>query len=439
MLGDMVDVSNTSLVGPTDSLVTKRLQRWTAIFCIALVVSTWRLWTPQTGFPQVPLFSGLCFAPAWIDWICLGCFLVGLLVLFVASPGRWNTCACLLVLASLPVFVCLDQHRLQPWAYQLWLFTAIWLCCDDKRGLSLMSWLVVSIYFYSALGKFDFEFLHTVGQQMLGAMAKLVGQDSSTIPAPVRLALVAVFPMTELAIAVGLAWPKSRRIAGLLAIVLHFTLIIILGPLGLNHRLGVLIWNALFSVQAFFLFVVKRKLGPDSRIDALQSMRNGHGGLRGLPQTLCCALIAIAIVLPCTERFGIWDHWPSWALYAPHSSRVRVEVAGSSAGRLPTELAALIAQPALPEGEMLDWAIVPIDVWSLRSLDAPIYPQSRFQLGVATILASLVDSESEVRVTILGTASRFTGQRQSQVLEGSAQIDKAGAIYWFNAKPRRLD
>ncbi len=301
-----------------------------------------------------------------------------------------------------------------------------------------MRWLVVSIYLYSALGKFDFEFLHTVGQQMLGAMAKLVSQDSSAIPAPMRLALVAVFPLTELAIAVGLAWPRSRRIAGLLAIVLHFALIAILGPLGLNHRLGVLIWNGLFSVQAFYLFVVKRKTGPDNRVDAPPQVRNSHGWLRGLPQTLCSVLIAMVIVLPSTERFGIWDHWPSWALYAPHSSRVRVEVAGTSVGRLPAELTALISQPSMPEGEMLDWVIVPIDAWSLRSLDTPIYPQSRFQLGVAKTIANLVDSESEVRVTIMGTASRFTGQRQSQVLDGSTQIDKAGVNYWLNAKPRRF-
>ncbi len=297
---------------------------------------------------------------------------------------------------------------------------------------------MVSIYFYSAIGKFDFEFLHTVGQQMLGAMAKLVGQDSSTIPAPMRLTLVAFFPVTELVVAFGLAWPKSRRIAGLLAIVLHFTLIAILGPLGLNHRLGVLIWNALFSVQAFYLFVVKQKTELVSRIDPLQPVRNNSGRVRGLPQSLCSAMIAMAIVLPCTERFGIWDHWPSWALYAPHSSRVRVEVAGASVGRVPSELAALIAQPSLPEGEMLDWVIVPIDDWSLRSLDTPIYPQSRFQLGVAKTIASLIDSESEVRVTILGAASRFSGHRQSQVLEGSTQIDIAGDSYWFNAKPRRF-
>jgi len=439
MLRDMADVSNTSLIGLTDTLVTRRLQQWTAIFCIALVASTWRLWTPQTGFPQVPLFSILCAAAVWIDWICLACLTAGLLALSMLGPGRLNTCGCILILASLLVLVCLDQHRLQPWAYQLWLFTAIWLCCDDKRDLSLMRWLMVSIYFYSAFGKFDFEFLHTVGQQMLGAMAKLVGQDSSTIPASMRLAIVAAFPMTELAIAFGLAWPKSRRIAGLLAIVLHFTLIAILGPWGLNHRLGVLIWNALFSVQAFYLFVVKRKTEPSNRIDALQPMRNNSGRLSVVSQTICIALIAMVIALPCTERFGIWDHWPSWALYAPHSSRVRVEVAGPSVGKLPAELVALIAQPSLPEGEILDWVIVPLDAWSLRSFDTPIYPQSRFQLGVAKTIASLIDSESEVRVTILGTASRFTGQRQSQVLEGSTQIDKAGANYWFNANPRRLD
>ena len=422
--------------------VALRLQRWTAVSCLALIAATWRLWIPQMVFPQVPAFSILCTAPAWLDWICLGCLITGLGVLASGRSEKLNTSGCILVLGSLLVFFCLDQHRFQPWAYQLWLFTAIWLCCGVNYRLNWMSWLLVSIYFYSALGKLDFEFLHTVGQQMLGAMANLVGQESSGMSASLKLALVAIFPMIELAIAVGLAVPTSRRVAGVFAIGLHLTLIVILGPLGLNHRLGVLIWNAQFVGQAYFLFVAKRISVPDSgiakrEIAKLQLEPKIAGWLKGCLQTLCGALIALVIVMPSTERFGIWDHWPSWALYAPHSSRVVVEVAAPSVGRLPTELVALINRPAREADAMPVWVGIPMAAWSLQSLHTPIYPQSRFQLGVARQIASVVDSESEIRVTVLGTSDRFTGRRQSTILEGSSEISDAGGSYWYNTIPRR--
>ena len=141
--------------------------------------------------------------------------------------------------------------------------------------------------------------------------------------------------------------------------------------------------------------------------------------------------------MPCTERFGIWDHWPSWALYAPHSSRVVVEVAAPSVRRLPADLVALINRPTPEADEMPVWVSIPIDAWSLQSLDTPIYPQSRFQLGVAQQVASVVDSEFQLRVTVLGTASRFSGRRQSTILEGNLEIANAGGNYWFNTIPRR--
>ena len=416
--------------------ISVRLQRWTAVGSLALIAATWRLWIPQSVFPQIPLFSILCSAPAWCDWICLGCLLTGLAVLAAGSSAHLNSFGCILVLVSIPTFVSLDQHRLQPWAYQLAILAAIWLLCRVKSRLEWMRWLQVSIYCYSALGKIDFEFIHTVGQQMLGALTKIAGQNASDINATLRLVLVSAFPTTELAIAIGLILPKTRRVAGVLAICLHLILMVILGPLGLNHRLGVLIWNALFGIQAYYLFVVKRiETTNDTEQQHATQVANGLDWSR---QMLCGGLIAIVILLPCTERFGIWDHWPSWALYAPHSSRVSLEVAAPSVHRLPAELVALMNYPTPEAKDMLVWIKVPIDTWSLQSLNTPIYPQARFQLGVAQHIASIVDSEFQVRVTILGTANRFTGLRQSKVVESTDEIVKAGDHYWFNCAPRPL-
>jgi len=296
-----------------------------------------------------------------------------------------------------------------------------------------MRWLLISVYVYSALGKLDYEFLHSVGQRMLAAMARLCGQDSSTIPMSVRLGLVATFPVTELLLGIGLAWPKTRRVAGLLAIGFHVVLVVLLGPLGLNHRLGVLIWNVQFAILAYLLFVAggERRTARDA--ESFDSNSFWQAGL----QRLCCLWIATVIALPCTERFGLWDHWPSWALYAPHSSRVRIEVTTPVLGRLPAELLGWMNLPKQVDELALEWIDVPIDMWSLQSLGTPIYPQARYQLGVAKHLASAIDSEFDVRLTILSNANRWNGERQSRVFEGSSPIANAGGDYWWNTAPRR--
>ncbi len=416
---------------------SRYLQRWSAISAISLIAATYRLWIPQTVFPQVPAFEILCDAPAWLDLFCLASLLAGLVMLAIWRSEYLSKCGCGFVLATLTVLFSLDQHRLQPWAYQLWLFAAIWLCCGTCFRLRLMQWLMVSIYFYSAIGKFDFEFLHTVGQQMLGGMVKLLGQDPVGMPSWLRLTLVSTLPLCELAIAGGLVWRKSRRVAGCFAIGVHLTLIVVLGPFGLNHRLGVLLWNAQFAVQAYLLFVVRRIPNGDQAKCEQQGALKSKGRVQMGIQACCTALIAIAMIMPITERFGIWDHWPSWALYAPHSSRARVEVAGPTLNRLPAELVALVSKPSPEADEMLEWVYVPIDVWSLESLDTPIYPQARFQFGVARQIASEINSEFQIRVTILSSASRFTGLSRSVIIDDIEGFNKAAAKYWLNTLPRR--
>lgn len=423
--------------------IATQVQRWTSLFALALIAATYALWIPQTEFPQVPVLEALCTAPGWIDWIGFGGLIVGLVALAAWPFGRFQNVVSLLVLVTLATLIGLDQHRLQPWAYQLGMFTALWLCCRNiPLRLNLMRTLTIGIYFYSAVGKLDFEFLHSVGQQMLGAMAKWIGEDLSKWTDSSRVALVASFPILELAIAVGLLWVKTRRVAGLFAIVLHLVLIAVLGPLGLNHRPGVLIWNGQFAFQALLLFVVAQVADSESGENVAGTRQNWFfRGLHWAQDSLCVVMVAVVSIMPCSERFGIWDHWPSWALYAPHSSRVRVEIASPSVNRLPASLAALVSATLVSapgeEEETAVWLPIPIDAWSLKSLDTPIYPQSRFQLGVARYVASEVNSEFQLRITILGVADRLTGQRKMSSLEGNEAIAKASKVFWFNTLPRR--
>lgn len=420
-----------------DSNASRLVRRWMGVSSLALIAATFRLWTPQTVFPQVPAIELLCNIPKWFDWCFLASLVIGLCLLTFSRSELWMYTGCYMGMGSLIATICLNQHRLQPWAYQLGLFLFVWLTCPSRLQYVLLRWLMISIYFFSALGKLDFEFLHSVGQNMLGAIAKILRLDVDAIPNGTQLVLISMFPLVELSIAIGLAWPKSRFLAGWLAIGLHLSLLVILGPLGLNHRPSVLVWNVQFAVLAFLLFIRTGKQ-PIATL-AVEPMTNSEMPDR-FPTWLqwsCASLIGIVTILPATERFGVWDHWPSWALYAPHSSRVRVEVSGPGLSRLPADLVKLTIVTVPSDEEILGWINVPIDRWSLQSLDTPIYPQARFQLGVARQIVRLVDSESHIRVIILGCANRFTGNRSSEVLQDNMQFEKAAAQYWLNTLPRK--
>ncbi len=409
----------------------QQFQRWTALTSIALIAVTWRLWTPQTVFPQVPALEILRSAPGWLDWVAIGGVVLSLIAIAILSQTPWVAIACGLLLSCLLVLFSLDQHRFQPWAYELALFAIVWATYRDDRRLQCMRWLLISIYAYSALGKLDFEFLHTVGQQMLSVVLSSVGVEASRLPDTVRLIIVATFPLAELAVAVGLAlgtkWRRVQRISGCIAILLHIGLIVVLGPFGLNHRLGVLVWNAQVAIQAYWLFVAKQRAAPSpgSLLWPLHwRERFGFG------------VIVAAMILPTTERSGFWDHWPSWALYAPHSSRVKIEVTAAAVKKLPESLRPLVAEPMLDENQIAVWRDVPIGVWSLATLDTPIYPQARFQLGVAERIAADVDSDFQLRVTVLGTASRWSGLRREESFTSRQQLLNASKRYWLNSLPR---
>jgi len=405
-----------------------------------LLSCTWPLWLGKQEFPVIPLFGCLHQAPWWIDVACL----VGLMLGLVGVTVSWNaglkrSVWTLVALCGLAL-VSLDQHRLQPWFYQL-IIVAI-LCglsqaSHARRGLI---WIVISIYFYSALGKLDFEFLHTVGQQFWDGMWLLLGRAPREPTELAPVAWIALLPLAELLLAAGLAYPPTRRWAGALACIFHGLLMLLLGPWGLQHSRGVFFWNLQFAGQAWWLFVRPDSWGATKTVGAQVSAPPGSPFSRaavdwpGWGNRLSSAMALLVIGLPAVERFGYWDHWPSWALYAPHSSRVEVWIASTRVDRLPDSLRQLMPQVS---DEAALWRRVPLERWSLAETASPIYPQARFQLGIALALARVVDSQYEIQAIVHGVANRWNGKRISSELEGTAAIERAAANnYWFNSLPR---
>lgn len=397
-----------------------------AIGGLALLAVTWRLWTPQNVFPRVPAFEIVTSWPGQaadaLNWIALGVATLALLYLAIGRIGRLSKAAAISVAVSWLVLIVIDQHRLQPWAVHIGLGLLLVQFAQPSRRMNYLRWFTVSIYIYSALGKFDAQFLHTVGQDFVGTFFAQIGRDIRVLSPGARLWLAAALPAGELLVGIGLAFRSTRAVAAGAAIVMHVALLAVLGPWGLHHAWGVLVWNMLFIATDVWLF-----LWPDASASASNDPPAGSSVRFGWVE----ALLAVALVAPLGERLGVVDHWLGWALYAPHSSRVRVEIAAGAVPRLPA-----VVQPFIDSDNEAEpiWREVRIDRWSLATLGAPVYPQQRFQLGVARALAERV-GQRDIRVHLLSTADRWTGRRKAETLDGRRELDAAANRFWFNTQP----
>lgn len=433
------------------------LQYGLAISAGGLLLASWPLWFPgfsDSDFPLVPLWKSLTEFPLWIDSLLSSLLGLGLLMWF--APGSiLSRCGPGLTLLTGLGLVSLDQHRLQPWFYQLLVISTFLLCGDQRFRWQAVTWLVISVYLYSAVGKLDFEFLHTVGQEFLTAAGSVLGMQIEAWSEPQRLWLVAAFPLFELLLGIALVVRSTRLYAGWLACIFHLSLAGLFAFI-LQHSWGVILWNLQFAFQSLVLFgwpvpgVRFRKLGSlqSGPLPQFASPKISEGG-GGLPAWCGQLVLGLALLLPLGERWGLWDHWLSWALYAPHSSRVEVLVARTAVDRLPegaqrgTQASSEDGQtPMFPEDRPSAlaaslWVRIPIDRWSLEQTGTPIYPQARFQLGVVRYLARRVDSDFMIRAELRGVANRFTGQRQAWQLRDRRTMVMAADRFWLNTEPRR--
>ena len=391
---------------------------WTSA-TIVLISLTWRLWTGLSDFPQVPIFSWLIEWPLFADWIALTVLIFSCLVLLVDSAGAAagrqiaslrNTrklAACLFA-SSLLILFLLNQHRLQPWAWQFFLYSLILIMTRVPLENSIVRkhphpgfdpmltarWLTASIYFYSAIGKFDYQFIHGLGARLvrtIGSMLSLegiTGLDRLAVAMPVFELLIAVF----LILGLGRRARRIRWWGVSMAIVFHLTLIATLSPLGLNHHTGVLVWNFFFMLITCVLFWPAAELKTVSQAknwnDVPEEIKNTFDKL-GLPeqeqkylaelksqfeseerqQPTHFSTLLLTIILIAYPALPMCDHWLAWGLYSPNNSRC--------------ELAVMKNEDDAPSFQKVDMGAM-----SLEKLNVPLYPEARFQLGIATALAN---------------------------------------------------
>lgn len=407
------------------------LPRVWAAFLLLLLALTYRLWIPTRTFPAVPLWQPLAEIPPSAHWLALTGLVVSLIaVLVFENSFRWTWW---LVTASLLISFSLDQHRLQPWAYQAAVHSVVFATMDARQARRWLIPLGASVYLYSAAGKLDYQFAHTVGQDFLSVALGWMGGWPQQWDEAARVRIALLMPATEALLGLGVLIPSTRRAAGVLVIAMHAGLIGLLSPWGLDHSYGVLGWNGLLIAQAGLLFV---RRGRDTKTSAV-SWNDRSGPARSLPSRagtrLAQAAVMVALIAPLGERAGYWDHWLSWALYSPHNSRTDVEIHASAIEKLPPRMAAYVG-PDRDGDRWRDWAL---DRWSLETLGVPIYPQARYQLALAVKVSRRHQIDRGVRAILKGVSDRRTGRRSEQRLLGRREMERALDQFWLTSSTRQ--
>jgi hypothetical protein len=438
----------------------RRLQVLVAVTILILIVVTWPLWRTPQDFPAVPMFAFALDAPLWLD----GCALVGLWcglvlvlmsVLAIARRVAWcptsqatglvwshlRKAGWILFLGAALYLIVLDQHRCQPWLWQAMLLAVLFSTQDRQKTLHGARLIAIAIYAHSAVSKIDFSFLLYHGPALIDG---LLANVKATLPADrtCRMVCAALLPAGEMMAAGLLTLSRSRRIGLWLSAGMHLGLIAALGPGGLNHKPGVLIWNAYFVVQNALLFGC-----PSNDVAQLAADQSAQGETSGVTsvwsalswqqrskQSAMGMVFALAAILPIAEWFDRLDPWLGWSVYASRPPRLQLFVDELSVERLPEELQSFVEPPA-----PLDrWRRVRIDRWSLAATSAPISPHVRFQLGIAIDVAERAGLQDDVKVVVESSADRRTGRRSMREFVGRNALREFSATFHFNAMPREF-
>ncbi|MBT4694842.1 MAG: hypothetical protein HOB73_16020 [Planctomycetaceae bacterium] len=429
-------------------VVWSALQKFWALFAIALFVVTSGLWLPQTLFPQVALIELFNGIPSTIIYGAIAAVIIALFSILLGKFSydtiprslKIRFLSWAIVVDAIVLLWLADQHRIQPWAVHLFVGALVFISCRPQRGVALLRILAISIYIYSALGKFDYQFMHSIGPQLLTGLSEFIGVDIKTWDSTLVSKLSLLLPAGELLIGIMLCHRRMRKLAIFGATLMHICLAVLFSPLGLNHEWGVVVWNVFFIVQNDMLFGTKllagvskcrSKFKPATAVVEVEISGNTvDKPVKPEAQWIGQLILMAVLVLPALEPYEVVDHWPSWGLYSPRNSRVAVRVY-LSAGTKTNEIEEFFQ----PQFGNAPFRVLDLSRWSLETLGVPIYPQQRYQLGVALAAAQKYNLGRAIEVDLLSMSDRLTGSRQRETLRGVEALKMACQRYRLNAVP----
>ena len=317
-----------------------------------------RLWTTERGFPTVPVVNGLPDLPHWLA-ISLACLLAVSVV--VSAAMRLPRIAILSVALGL-VLVAFDVNRLQPWFYQYILMYAALAFADGTDTDSIRTrtvtaacgFIVASLYIWSGLQKANLSFAAHVFPTLLHPLGD--GWASRLQPLWVGV------PLLETTAGALLLFCATRTWGLALLVVMHATILLMLGPLGQNANAVVWPWNVFMPVLAAVLLY--RNDQPVVRL----TWSSSFGKL----------LVVLLGLMPGLSFIGVWDGPLSASLYSGKLPDAWIYLNARGMTHLPVRY----REDAAPTQDESNRFRIDVTSWAERSLGTPPYAEPRVYLAL---------------------------------------------------------
>lgn len=336
------------------------------------------------SFPRAPIVSGLILRQDFV--ISIGLVMTLVLAAIMARP-RWYLVASVAITI---VLVVLDQTRLQPWVYQYAIMLALlgFGGANQKAVVAANQIVVATLYFWSGLHKLSWSFVHDVAPRLIESTGVHLSPRALTV---VALAIA----VCETLIGMGLLLRRTRRVAVVLACLMHATILVTL----IFARLNTVVWpwNVAMIAITVMLFY-RRELTP------FASLRRDY-----LPK----AALLICGLLPALSFVGWWDLYLSGALYSGKSPVAVMRISESVRDRLPSRVQEITFKTT--RGEL----ILPLFEWSSSELNVPPYPELRVYREIAHQLCASDTSTNANALIIKGRPALIDGSANVTVISCS--------------------
>jgi predicted DCC family thiol-disulfide oxidoreductase YuxK len=359
--------------------------RHSRIFYLKIVVAcafiagfllSMKLWLSSRFYPLTPVLSLLPKIPFPADYVYFFVLLLLLVAIILLPKPRIAIGAFSVLLVGLFL---LDQSRLQPWAYQ-YLFILIglglfsWLPKDktgETRALNGARIIIVGTYIWSGIQKINPSFIFTVFPWLTGPL-------STSFPAVLLLGLAS--PIIEFAIGLGLLTKRFRNLAVWVAVVMHVSILIAIGPLGRDWNSVIWPWQI-----AMICFVLLLFYNAEFRIADLFGKRSA---------VFLKIIIVLFLIMPLFNFFGLWDSYLSSALYSGDIAQGTVYMDSAVKDALPAAVSQYATSSSPGEYSLS------ITDWSSGEMNTPSYPEARIFKNVTRYICGYATDPMEVTLVV---------------------------------------
>jgi hypothetical protein len=338
-------------------VVSKKIivTRLICFFWLAAKVISWKVWLANRLFPLVPPFNFL-FVPSAIHLVLFIFSLLALLSLLIFPANKVLQASVIII----EILSCLlDQNRWQPWEYQ-YIFIILALVINnknDKSAVSVIAFILISVYFFSGIGKMNTAFSLFVRNKIV--LSGISPVTNSIVYEWFVYHIGYLVGLIETAAGIGLFFRRTRKASALFLIVMHLLILAIFGPLGINYNRIIWPWNVVMIVMLYVFF-----MGSTPVSISLQSIKPGWNKL----------IIVFFGILPFLNLFGYWDFYASSSLFSYKTPEMYICIHNPGSTKILQLFSTSHKNKFLCDSSS---ALLDVRAWSLHEMQVPANPEIR--------------------------------------------------------------